>query len=72
MSLTQREMRILLNEFDKWISLEKYNDRPDFIANKKQLRTAFIYLVENGNYSFDDLRGILHNNILYIVPYHHK
>ena len=72
MSLTQREMQILLNEFDKGLNLEQYNEQPNFLSSKKQLRTAFIYLVENGNYSFDDLRGILHNNILYIVPYHHK
>ena len=51
-------MQILLKHFDNGLSLEKYNDQPDFIASKKQLRTAFIYLVENGNYTYDQLKGI--------------
>ena len=67
MSLTQREMQILLKDFDKGLTLEKYNDQPDFIATKKQLRTAFIYLIKNRNYTYDPLKGILHNNILDMI-----
>ena len=67
MSLTQREMQILLNEFDKRLNLEQYNEQPKYISSKKQLRTAFIYLVKNRNYTYDPLKGILHNNILDMI-----